>query len=88
MPTGAPRHEIDRIKNHLIDAAREVIAEKGGSTVARGIYARIADDSIQIRVFMPDAEIRPVSTGEFTDAWREKVGVVPGSFYPTGIQVF
>lgn len=78
MPTGAPRHEIDRIKNHLIDAAREVIAEKGGSKVARGIYARIADDSIQIRVFMPDAEIRPVSTGEFTDAWREKVGIIPG----------
>lgn len=78
MPTGAPRHEIDRIKNHLIDAAREVIAEKGGSKVSRGIYARIADDSIQIRVFMPDAEIRPVSTSEFTDAWREKVGVIPG----------
>lgn len=78
MPTGAPQHEIDRIKNHLIDAAREIIAEHGGNKLSRGIYARINEDSIQIRAFMTDAEVRPISTSEFTDLWREKVGVIPG----------
>lgn len=78
MPTGAPQHEIDRIKNHLIDAAREIIAEHGGSKLSRGIYARINEDTIQIRAFMTAAEVRPISTSEFTDLWREKVGVIPG----------
>ncbi len=78
MPAGAPQHEMERIKNHLVDAAKEVIAENGGNSVSRGIYVHINEDSIQVRVFMPASEIRPVSTTQFTNAWREKGGVIPG----------
>lgn len=78
MPVGAPQAEIDRIKNHLVDGAKEVIAENGGDRLSTGIYARIDDDSVQIRVYLTNAEIRPITTETFTNLWREKVGVVPG----------
>ena len=51
MPAGAPQHEIDRIKNHLVDAAKEIIAENGEEKLSKGVYARISEDSIQIRAF-------------------------------------
>ncbi len=78
MPAGAPQLEVDRIKNHLVDAAEQVIEENGGDLLSSGIYARIADDSIQIRVYLTDTDIRPISTETFTNIWREKVGVIPG----------
>ncbi len=78
MPAGAPQHEIDRIKNHLVDAAKEIIAENGEEKLSKGVYARISEDSIQIRAFLTDANTRPITTEEFTNLWREKVGVIPG----------
>ncbi len=78
VPTGAPESEIRRIQNHLTMAAEEVILENGGEKLSTGVYSRINASSIQVRVFLTKADIRPITTEEFTNRWREKVGIIPG----------
>ncbi len=81
MPYGSPVEQTERIRKQVLKAAEEVVAENGGDQLARGIYSvvgRGGSHVVTFRVFLTDANTRPISTLEFTQKWREKVGTLYG----------
>ncbi len=78
LPSGTPRTEVERVKNHLVNTAQKIVDENGGETLCRGISVSIQDTNIGIAVYLTDPEVRPMNTTAFTDAWRDAVGIIPG----------
>lgn len=78
LKVGAPDSEADAVQKHLMESARKVIAENGGDTLATGVYARVKENVADVRVFLTDPEVRPLSTAAFTDLWREETGEIAG----------
>ena len=62
----------------LVDKAQQVIDENGGKDLSTGIYATVQNNSVEVRAFLTDPEIRPITTTKFTQIWREKTGDVTG----------
>lgn len=81
LPAGSPISEINRIKNHMVEAAKGVIEQNGGDTLSRGISVFVKENSIVVRVFMEEPHIRPIGTIKLTNLWREAVGTIPGVEY-------
>ncbi len=78
LPAGAPRTEIDKVKNRLVNTAKELVAENGGDALSEGIFTQVRDTELRVQVLLVDPDIRPISTAAFTDLWRQRVGVLPG----------
>ncbi len=78
LKVGAPRHEIKKVEMLLNNAAQEIIEENGGDKLSFGIHSEINENVITMRAFLTDINLRPISTKEFTDYWREKIGEVAG----------
>lgn len=81
LPAGSPLSEIHRIRDHMVEKAEEIVAENGGETLSRGIYVLVKENSIVVRVFLEEADLRPIGTIQFTNLWREAVGTIPGVEY-------
>lgn len=78
VPTGASREQINRVKDHLVQAGRAVLDANGGEALGTGIYAQVKDNDITVRIYLTPPDVRPLSTGRVTALWREKVGALPG----------
>ena len=78
MPFGTPRKNLERTEKILVAAARDLVNENGGNTLATGIFSTIEDNHVQVRIYLTDPDIRPISTSEVTGIWRRKTGPVPG----------
>jgi multidrug efflux pump subunit AcrB len=74
MPVGAPLETSLAVRDHMVAAARKVIAENGGDELEQGIQALINDRTITVKAYLQPPEIRPISTEEFTVAWRKVAG--------------
>ncbi len=77
LPAGAPRTEIDKVKNRLVNAAKQLVEEHGGEALSEGIFTQVRDTELFVYVMLVDPEIRPMSTEAFTTLWRQRVGVIP-----------
>ena len=78
LKLGAPEDRINAVSQMLVDRAQEIVDENGGENLSTGIYATINGNTTEVRAFLSDPEIRPISTARFTQIWREKVGEVAG----------
>ncbi len=78
LQVGAPEEQVIAIEQRMIKAAEELIAENGGDQLSYGIFSEINENEIELRTFLTDSEIRPISTKEFTALWRERVGNLAG----------
>jgi multidrug efflux pump subunit AcrB len=83
MPYGTPIKKTEEITHIMLDAAQRVVDESGHPELVEGIFADVGDDgshTTEIRVYLADPEIRKniMSTQQFVDKWKEKVGQVPG----------
>ncbi len=78
VPAGTSRAELHRVKNAMVDAAREVVDANGGDALSTGIQAEVKDTTIHVLVHLVEPDIRPISTEEVTEAWRKTIGVIPG----------
>lgn len=78
LPYGSPSEKIKQVKKTLVTTADHVVEQNGGDRLATGIYSRVNENSIQIRIYLTDPDVRPMSTTEVTRLWREKTGVIPG----------
>ncbi len=86
LPYGSPVANTKAVRDRLLAAADEVIAENGGDRLSQGVYAKIGGAGrdisgshvVTIQVYLTDAETRPISTQEFVDKWRQKTGTIPG----------
>jgi len=78
LPYGSPLSKAIAVRDRLVAAANEVKNEHGGAKLAEGVYARIDASIVQVSIYLTDPDVRPISTGEVTNLWREKVGQIPG----------
>ena len=82
LPYGTPIEKTEAAQKIIVDAAKELAKETGGSRQVKGIFSRIGGYSgshtADILVYLSSPDIRLMSTGEFTKRFREKVGPIPG----------
>lgn len=78
LKVGAPETDVSNIENKLLHAAQKVIDENGKEKLSFGVFTQVKENKIQMRAFLTEPEIRPLSTKEFTDLWREKTGTLSG----------
>ena len=84
LPYGVPEKRIKYVEQFLVEKANEVIAQyeiegqNGQNSLSKGVFSKVRDNKITIRVFLTPPDLRPLSTGEVTKLWREKAGVIPG----------
>jgi len=91
LPYGSPVSRARQVCRKLIAAARETAEANGGAELVEGIFAlidesgagstqtgRMGRNSVEVTVYLTDPDIRPISTAELTELWRERVGPIPG----------
>jgi len=78
LPVGAPLEKVQAVQKRLVDAAQQLVEENGRDKLSKGIYSRINGNEIEARIYLTEPEVRPLSTTELTNKWREKVGGVAG----------
>lgn len=78
LPFGSPAPKVQQLCDRLVEKAREVVAENGGGQLSTGVFAEIEENVIDVRIYLTDPKLRPISTTLATTLWREKVGPIPG----------
>ena len=81
LPPGTPAPVVTATRDKLVDAARKVIAANGGDQLSRGIYAYVEDNEVEVRAYLTEPGVRPISTAEMARKWRQALGDVPGVDY-------
>lgn len=78
LKVGSPESDVLAVEKHLLDAVGVVIENNGGDMLSKGVYSQIDENTIRIRAYLTDPEIRPISTKEVTELWREETGIIDG----------
>jgi multidrug efflux pump subunit AcrB len=81
LPIGAPVEATEVVAQLMGQAAKQTILENGGLKQAEGIFLNLGNGGshlFDMRVYLTDPEVRPVSTAEFTAKWRANMGAVAG----------
>jgi multidrug efflux pump subunit AcrB len=78
LPFGSPQSKVQVVCDYLRAKAEEVVSQNGGDQLSRGIYAEIEEDEVDIRIYLTDPKVRPITTTQVTRIWREKTGQIPG----------
>jgi multidrug efflux pump subunit AcrB len=83
LPYGAPIAQTDEVAERLVKGAQAVLEETGHPELVEGIFADIGrggSQSTRVTVYLADPEIRDkiMGTEAFVQAWRKKVGDIPG----------
>lgn len=78
MPVGTPQPRVDKVVGRIVDAAAAVVEENGGEQLSEGVVAWVNENTAELRIYLTDPEVRPISTSRVASLWREKVGQIPG----------
>ncbi|MCF8090661.1 MAG: efflux RND transporter permease subunit [Desulfotignum sp.] len=78
LPYGSPPARLTQVEEILTETAQMVVAENGGAELSTGVYSQVSDNSVRVRIFLTDPDVRPRSTSQVTDLWREKTGPIAG----------
>jgi multidrug efflux pump subunit AcrB len=78
LPFGTSYENAQRVERQLIRSSREVIEKNGGKTLSDGIFSSIRDNIVEIQIYLTPPDVRPMSTAQVTDLWRDQSGVIPG----------
>jgi len=78
LPVGSPLSRVARVRDRMEAAANAVAEANGKDRLLEGVFAVIRENTIEIRAYLTEVGIRPISTAAFTNLWREKVGQIAG----------
>lgn len=78
LPIGSSHENVRKIKKILIDGANQIVEENGKEELSQGIFSLIRENTISLRVYLTDADKRPISTTEFSNKWRKRTGNLTG----------
>lgn len=83
LPFGSPVEKTEAVADKLVKAAQEVLEETGHPELVEGIFANVGrggPHTCSARTYLAEPEIRDeiMGTEEFVQAWRTKVGQIPG----------
>jgi multidrug efflux pump subunit AcrB len=78
LPFGASYENAQRVERQLIRSSNEIIEKHGGKTLVDGVFSSIQDNIVEVRMYLTPPDVRPISTAQVTDLWRNQTGVIPG----------
>ena len=78
LPFGASFENAKRVERELIKSSREVMENYGGKALVDGVFSSIRDNVVEIRMYLTPPDVRPISTAQVTDLWRDRTDVIPG----------
>jgi multidrug efflux pump subunit AcrB len=78
LKVGTADHVVKEVENQILRAAQNVIEGHGATQLSKGIFAQTDENKIEMRVLLTESGIRPISTTEFTNLWRDKTGEIAG----------
>jgi multidrug efflux pump subunit AcrB len=78
LPYGAAETRLQAVEKRLVDAAKAIIRENGGAELSIGVLSSVADNTVEVRIFLTDADHRPMTTSRVTDLWRQRTGTISG----------
>jgi len=87
LPYGTAVEKTKTVRDALVKAADAVAAKHGGERLVRGVFADIGKPFrrriggghvVEVRAYLTDADVRPISTRRFTQLWREQAGHIEG----------
>ena len=78
LPYGTPSDTLKNVEQLLVQKAHEVIQENGKDDLSTGIFSRVWDNQVRVRLYLTDPDVRPLSTSDVTNIWRKKAGRIPG----------
>jgi len=78
LPYGSPASKAEQVSRQLVAAAEQTAKANGGEDLVKGIFALIDENQVEVTVYLTDPDIRPISTTQMTQAWRQNVGAIPG----------
>ncbi|MCP5362099.1 MAG: efflux RND transporter permease subunit [Hyphomicrobiales bacterium] len=78
LKVGSPFSQTKEVADRLMHAAQDVIDQHGSEQLAEGIFTDIEENVVEMRIFLTEPEVRPITTAEFTKLWREALGEIPG----------
>jgi len=81
LPVGVPVSRAEAVRDQLVTAAMKVVEENGGEALSKGVYARIRENEVDVRIYLTAPEVRPIPTLEVANLWREATGDVTGVEY-------
>ncbi|MBI9112605.1 efflux RND transporter permease subunit [Maridesulfovibrio ferrireducens] len=88
LPYGTAKEVTMEVQKKALKAAAIVTNENGGDKLVRGVYSKIGGAGrgsssgshvLKIQVFLTDADIRPISTDQYTKKWRNELGPIAGA---------
>jgi multidrug efflux pump subunit AcrB len=78
LPFGSAVQKTERVQQLLVQAAQQVAQENGGKSLVQGIFGVIRGNQTEVRAYLVPPDVRPISTAQLTELWRERVGPLPG----------
>ncbi|HMO19172.1 MAG TPA: efflux RND transporter permease subunit [Oligoflexia bacterium] len=78
LPVTSPREKVAEVRATLVSAAERVASRNGDEKLYMGSFATINGTTVEVNMYLTDPEIRPISTAQVTDLWREEVGQIAG----------
>ncbi|TYT73661.1 efflux RND transporter permease subunit [Desulfobotulus mexicanus] len=78
IPYGSSSQRATEVHDRIIASARKLVAENGGEDLALGIFSRIRENTIQVRIYLTPPDVRPVGTTALVQQWRKDVGRLSG----------
>ncbi|WP_447968996.1 efflux RND transporter permease subunit [Nitrospira sp. M1] len=81
LPFGSPPQEMQRVRDLLVDSAQGLVERHKGQTVSTGIFTLVQKNMIEVHVYLPPPNDRPLSTNTVTQLWRENTPAIAGVEY-------
>lgn len=83
LPYGSPIAQTTAVAGRILQAVRDVVAECGCTNLVQGVFADVGKGGshvVEVRAFLAPPEVRKkiMSTPEFVNRWREKIGPLAG----------
>jgi multidrug efflux pump subunit AcrB len=78
LPYGSAFEKASQVCDTLVRAAEKVVAENGAEGLGSGVYAVIEENTVEVSIYLTDPDVRPMSTAQVTQKWREAVGQMSG----------
>ncbi len=74
----APIQDAQKIRSRLEQSAKIVVVDNGGDEIIRGLITWVESSKVSVVAFLETPDKRDINVNEFSNAWREEVGVIPG----------
>jgi multidrug efflux pump subunit AcrB len=87
LPYGVAVEETDAVMDRLVKASQKALAENGGDAINLGIFSMRGiefgpgpdgSNVTSVLTMLVPTDQRNITSSEFVDAWREKIGEIPG----------